>query len=113
MHADGSQVPGNGQGALVPASVGQALAVMDAALDYLHDPGIADLEAASLGGALETLGGLSGKLAAVRAAVLARFDAARGHDADGYGSSVSWLAAKGRMTRRAASAQVRQARQLR
>jgi hypothetical protein len=110
MYAEGSQGAG---AAPVPTSVGQALAVMGAALDYLHDPGVAGLEAASLGGVLETLGGLSGKFAAVRAAVLARFDASGAHDADGYGSSVAWLAARGRITRRAASAQVRQARQLR
>ena len=110
MYAEGSQGAG---AAPVPTSVGQALAVMGAALDYLHDPGVAGLEAASLGGVLETLGGLSGKFAAVRAGVLARFDASGAHDADGYGSSVAWLAARGRITRRAASAQVRQARQLR
>lgn len=112
MYAEGSQGLGDGSGAEAvpaPASVGQALALMDAALDYLHDPGIAGLETASLGRLLETLGGLSGKFTAVRAAVLARFDAAGAHDVDGYGSS----AARGRMTRRAASAQVRQARQLR
>ena len=62
---------------------------------------------------LEALGGLSGKLAAARAAVLARFDAARGHDGDGYGSSAAWLAAKGRTTRKAANAEVRRMRQFR
>jgi hypothetical protein len=108
----------NGQGAAAghspaPASVRQALAVMDAALDYLNGPGADDVEAASLGGVLEALGGLSGKFAAARAAILARFDGAGAHDADGYGSSASWLVARGRMTRRAASGQVRQMRQLR
>ena len=62
---------------------------------------------------LESLGGLSGKFAAARAAVLARFDAARGHDADGYGSSAGWLAARGRTTRKAANAEVRRMRQFR
>jgi hypothetical protein len=60
---------------------------------------------------LQALGGISAKFAAARAAILARFDAERGHDADGYGSSASWLAAKTRTTRKAANAQVRQMRQ--
>jgi hypothetical protein len=91
-------------------SVAAALRVMDAALDYLNGPGVREIEAAGLGDVLEALAGLSGKLAAARAAVLARFDVVRGHDADGYGSSAAWLAAKGRTTRKAASAEVRRMR---
>ena len=97
--------------------------MMGAALDFLNGdflagPGgsgldSAGLEAADLGGVLESLGGLSAKLAAARSAVLSRFDAARGHDGDGYGSSAAWLAAKGRTTRRAANAEVRRMRQFR
>ena len=97
--------------------------MMDAALDFLNGeflagPGgsgldSAGLAGADLGGVLESLGRLSGKLAAARAAILARFDAARGHDADGYGSSAAWLAAKGRTTRQAANAEVRRMRQFR
>ncbi len=106
-----------------PGSVGAALRMMDAALDFLNgdylagsglDPaGLAPagLAEAELGGVLESLSVVSGKLAAARSAVLARFDAARGHDADGYGSSASWLAAKGRTTRKAAGAEVRRMRQ--
>ena len=60
---------------------------------------------------LTALGDLQGKLAAAHATFLRRFDAADGHDADGYGSSSAWLAAKGRMTRRDARAAVRQMRQ--
>ena len=97
--------------------------MMDAALDFLNGDFLtgpdgcgldsAGLAGADLGGVLEALGGLSGKLAAARAAVLAKFDAARGHDADGYGSSAAWLAAKGRTTRKAANAEVRRMRQFR
>ena len=107
----------------VPRTAAQALAMMDAALhflngDFLSGPGGAGLDSAGLagadlGGVLESLGGLSGKLTAARAAILARFDAARGHDADGYGSSAAWLAAKGRTTRKAANAEVRRMRQYR
>src|SRR5260221_10495509 len=95
-----------------PRTAAEALAMMDAALDFLNGeflggPGGAGLDSAGLagadlGGVLESLGTLSGKLAAARAAVLSRFDAARGHAADGYGSSASWLAAKGRTTPQAA-----------
>ena len=60
---------------------------------------------------LTALGDLQAKLAAAHAAFLRRFDAADAHDADGYGSSSAWLAAKGRMTRRDARAAVRQMRQ--
>ena len=44
---------------------------------------------------------------------LRTFDAADAHDADRYGSSSSWLAAKAGMPKRAAKAAVRQMRQLR
>jgi hypothetical protein len=107
----------------LPWTAGEALAMMDAALDFLNGDFLAGprgsgldsagLAGADLGGVLEALGGLSGKLAAAKAAVLARFDAARGHDADGYGSSAAWLAAKGRTTRKAANAEVRRMRQFR
>jgi Domain of unknown function (DUF222) len=95
-----------------PASVAEALRVAEAIMDYLNDPGAAALEAAALGGVLEAMGTISGKFAAARSAILARFDAERGHDADGYGSSRAWLAAKGRVTPKAAGAQVRLMRQL-
>jgi len=96
-----------------PLSVADALAMAESAMDYLNDPGAASLDASALGDALRSMGTISGKFAAARAAVLARFDAERGHDADGYGSSASWLAARNSTTRRAASAQVRQMRQFR
>ncbi|HUN36650.1 MAG TPA: DUF222 domain-containing protein [Trebonia sp.] len=96
-----------------PASVAEALRMAESAMDYLNDPGVASLDAASMGDVLQALGGISGKFAVARAAVLARFDAGRGHDADGYGSSTSWLAAKNHTTRRAAAAEVRRMRQFR
>src|ERR1700740_1178539 len=96
-----------------PGSVADALAMAEAAMDYLIDPGAASLETGELGAALQSLGGISGKFAAARSAILARFDAERGHDSDGYGSSASWLAAKTKTTRRAASAEVRRMRQFR
>ncbi len=109
MCTRGDQAPG----AVVSGSVAGALAMAEAAADYLNDPGAASLDAAALGDVLQSLAGISGKFAAARAAVLARFDAARGHDADGYGSSASWLAAKNKTTRKAANAEVRRMRQFR
>ncbi len=97
----------------VPASVAEALRMAESAMDYLNDPEAASLDAASLGDVLQALGGICGKFAVARAAILARFDAERGHVADGYGSSASWLAAKNRTTRKAASAEVRRMRQFR
>jgi Domain of unknown function (DUF222) len=106
-----------------PGTASEALAMMGAALDFLNGEFLngpagtgldsAGVAGADLGGVLASLGMLSGRLAAARAAVLSRFDAARGHDADGYGSSASWLAAKGRTTRQAAGAEVRRMRQFR
>jgi hypothetical protein len=93
--------------------VREALAVMDAALDFLNGPGIAGLEAPALGDLLRLTGGLSGKFAAFRASALARFAAAGAHDEDGYGSPATWLTAMGKMTRKEAGAQVKRMRQLR
>src|SRR5215469_18248643 len=95
-----------------PASIAEALRAAGALMDYLRDPGAASLDAAALGGVLESMGAISAKFAAARSAILARFDAESGHDADGYGSSKAWLVTRGRMTARAAGAQVRLMRQL-
>jgi Domain of unknown function (DUF222) len=92
-------------------SVREALRLAGAGLDYLNAPEAGAMDHAALGEVLTALGDLQGKLAAAHAAFLRRFDAAGAHDADGYGSSSAWLAAKGRMTRRDARAAVRQMRQ--
>jgi hypothetical protein len=55
---------------------------------------------------------VQGKLTAAHAGLLRRFDAADAHDADGYGSSSSWLAAKAGMSAKGARMAVRQMRQL-
>ena len=62
---------------------------------------------------LIVLGEIQAKLTAAHAGFLRRFDAAGAHDADGYGSSSSWLAAKAGLSKKAARAAVRQMRQLR
>jgi hypothetical protein len=86
--------------------------VAGAAMDYLNSDSVADVGGAACGGLLITLGEVQAKLTAAHARLLRRFDAANGHDADGYGSSSAWLAAKAGMSKGAARASVRQMRQL-
>jgi hypothetical protein len=93
-----------------PGTVADALRLAKLALDFLNSPA-AELPGSACGAALTALGDLRGRLDAAHAMFLRRFDAADAHDADGYGSTSAWLAAKGRMTRRDAMAAVRQMRQ--
>jgi hypothetical protein len=92
-------------------SITEALRMVGIGLEYLNSPAADDLEVTALGEVLTALGELQDRLAAAHATFLRRFDAADGHDADGYASSSAWLAAKGRMTKRDAWAAVRQMRQ--
>jgi Domain of unknown function (DUF222) len=98
-------------GAVACGSVREALRLAGAGLDYLNSAQASAIDPCAVGEVLTALGDLQGKLAAAHATFLRRFDAASAHDADGYGSSSAWLAAKGRMTRRDARAAVRQMRQ--
>jgi hypothetical protein len=93
--------------------VADALRMVNAGLDYLNGPGAGELDAASYGLVLRSLGKIEAKFTAAHAAVLARFDAADAHDCDGYGNSAAWLMAMTDMTRRDARAEVRQMRLLR
>jgi len=102
-----------GGGDQVPLSVAEALAMAEAAMDFLNGDGRDTLDGTCAGNVLEAIGGISAKFAAARSAILAKFDAARGHDADGYGSSAAWLAAKNKVTRKDANIEVRLMRQLR
>src|SRR5262249_61231185 len=97
----------------MPGGVTEAVRMLDAAVDYLNGPLAGDLPAGAHGEALAALGRVSAKLAAARAGLLSRFDATRGHDADGYGNSAAWLAAMTGITRKAANAEVRRMRQAR
>ena len=65
----------------------EAMRLAEAGLGYLRDPGAASLTAGELGQALQAIGVLGGKLAAARAAILARFDAERAYTADGPGGT--------------------------
>ena len=93
-------------------SAADALRMAGAALDYLNSGSVADLDGAACGDLLIALGEIQAKLTAAHAGFLRRFDAASAHDADGYGSSSAWLAAKAGMSKKAARASVRQMRQL-
>src|SRR5690348_16549386 len=98
-------------------STSHALRMAGAALDYLNAAAAGDtpagdrpagLAGAACGEVLIALGEIQAKLTAAHAGFLRRFDAADGHDADGYGSSSSWLAAKAGLPKKAAKAAVRQ-----
>jgi hypothetical protein len=88
-----------------------ALKTAGAALDCMN-AAVADLDGPACGELLVTLGEVQAKLTAAQAGLLRRFDAAGAHDADGYGSSSAWLAAKAGMSRQGARAAVKQMRQL-
>jgi hypothetical protein len=90
----------------MPASPGEALAMLESAMGYLAaaDPAAmgADAQAQALRG-LERLGAIQ---AAARTAILGAFTAARGYTADGDHSPRSWLINRTRITRAAATAHV-------
>ena len=93
-------------------SAPEALRVVGAALDYLNSTAAVGLDGAACGELLIGLGEIQAKLTAAHAGVLRRFDAGGAHDADGYGSSSAWLAARAGMSKKGAKAAVRQMRQL-
>jgi Domain of unknown function (DUF222) len=93
-------------------SASQALATVGAALDYLNSAAVPGPDGAACGETLIALGEIQAKLTAAHAAFLRRFDAADAHDADGYGSTSAWLAAKAQLTRKDARAAVREMRRL-
>jgi hypothetical protein len=92
-------------------SAPDAVAMAAAAMDYLNSA-VAALDGAACGELLIALGEVQAKLTAAHAGLLRRFDAADAHDADGYGSSSAWLAAKAGMSKQAARSAVKQMRQL-
>ena len=94
-------------------SVAEALRMANATMDYLNGPGAGELDAAACGSVLRSLAEVQAKFTAAHAAVLARFDAADGHDADGYGTSAAWLMAMTGMTRPDAKTKVWRMRLLR
>jgi Domain of unknown function (DUF222) len=108
-HAAGDAFGPAGRGFL---GASQALTTAGAALDYLNSAAVAGPDGAACGETLIALGEIQAKLTAAHAAFLRRFDAADAHDADGYGSTSAWLAAKAQLTRKDARAAVREMRRL-
>jgi hypothetical protein len=101
MDANGMDANGmDANGGAACRNASDALRLAWTALDYLNSPAAGELDPTAIDGMLTALGDLQGKLAAAQASLLRRFDAANADDADGYGSSSAWLAAKGRMTKR-------------
>src|SRR5215469_9059990 len=94
-----------------PGSVAEALAMAQASVDYLNSPA-AQLDGTACGPALTALGVIQAKFTAAHAGFLRRFDAADGHDGDGYGTTAGWLAAMTQLTTRDARGAVRQMRLL-
>jgi hypothetical protein len=80
-------------------SVAEALRMTRAGLDYLNGPGAGELDTASYGSVLRSLGEIEATFTAAHAAVLARFDGADAHDSYGYGTSAAGLMAMADMTR--------------
>ena len=101
---------GNGP---APGSVSEALRMARAGLDYLNGPARQQLNAGSYGPVLRSLGELQASFTAAHASVLSGFDAADAHDADGYSTSATWLAAMAKMSRKDADAAMRQMRAFR
>ncbi|HXC82066.1 MAG TPA: hypothetical protein VNV62_09455, partial [Trebonia sp.] len=81
-----------------------------AALDFLNSPAADPLDGPGCGDVLISLGEIRSKATAAHVTFLRRFDAADAHDADGYGTSSAWLAAKAKMSRAGARAAVGQMR---
>src|SRR5215470_6654334 len=96
----------------VPGGIAEALRMTRAGLDYLNSPAGAELAASAAGEVLAALADIGARHTAAHAAVLRRFDAADGHDADGYGTSSAWLAAMTKLAPKDARAAVWRMRRL-
>ena len=102
-----------GDSGRMPGSSAEALAAITSGLEFLGAAASAgDLSESLLGEVLLHLESAAARLAAVRAEVLVRFDAAA-HDSDGYQNVSSWLRDRSGMTHAAAKRQVKQSRILR
>ena len=96
----------------VPASAGQALAMVRAGLGYLADCDAGSLATAAQADALIGLEVAEAQHTAARARILAAFTAQQGYEADGYYGPGSWLRAITRVTKGAAAAAAGWARRL-
>src|SRR5215470_9916408 len=99
-------------GLQAPASVSEALAMLDRALDALTAADAGSLPVAVQAEALRTLGRAEAKHTAARAQMLAAFTAHDGYEDDGHGSARVWLRWQTRITSGAAAGAVGWARRL-
>ena len=83
----------------VPANGGEALAKLQAVIDYLADLDAASLPAEALGHYIRELVGADAVATAALARLLAAYDAKDGHLADGQRSLGAWLVHVARVTR--------------
>ena len=89
-----------------PASVTQALAMLDRALDHLNATDTASLPASVQAKALRTLERAGAKQVAARTRVLAAFAGQAAYEGDGHGSARAWLRWQTRVTTGAAAGAV-------
>ena len=82
-----------------PASAGEALALVEAGLDYLNRTDAASLGAAAQAEILKGLERAEAKQTAARVNALAAFQAGRGFEDDGQYSARAWLIWQTRVTR--------------
>ena len=94
------------------SSAADALSAVSAGLAWLGDADLTQLTGDEQAGCLHALGRAESQALAARSRVLAVFDAVRGFEADGAGSSRSWLRARTRVTGEAAAASVAWMRRL-
>jgi hypothetical protein len=97
---------------IAPETAADALGMMGAALDLLTATDAHALGVQGQKEALAALGMIESRTSAVRAAVLAAFEAAGGPEADGYRNAAGWLRHQGGLTKAAARAASRTSRML-
>ena len=94
------------------SSAADALSAVSAGLAWLGDADVTQLTGDEQAGCLHALGRAESQALAARSRALAAFDSSRGFEADGAGSSRSWLRARTRVTGQAAAASVAWMRRL-
>src|SRR5580698_9156089 len=93
-------------------SAADALSAVSAGLAWLGDADVTQLTSDEQAACLHALGAAESQALAARSRVLAVFDAGRGFEADGAGSSRSWRRARMRVTGQAAAGSVAWMRRL-
>ena len=95
-----------------PTSVGQALVMLDRALDHLNAADVASLPSGVQAEALRALERAQAKHTSARGRVLAAFAAQGGFEDDGHGTARTWLKWQTQVTTSAAAGAVGWARRL-